>query len=244
MNKPDRPLDTRALAARALASVAFDGASLREVLIHAQPQLSDSRDRALLTALANEGARWWLRYDGALDRLLDKPLRQREPLVHALLVLGLVQLEIMQVPQHAAVAATVEAARNLQRAPFANLVNAVLRRWLRERDKLNAALDIDPVARYSHPGWLIGAIARDWPDCVEVILAANNAHGPPMLRVNRRRATREEVVATLAEAAIHASAVSWLRDALVLDANADIARLPAFLQGKLSVQDGAAQLAA
>ncbi|MDQ2972064.1 MAG: 16S rRNA (cytosine(967)-C(5))-methyltransferase RsmB, partial [Pseudomonadota bacterium] len=58
--------DTRALAAQVLAAVALDGASLRDKLSLAQPRLADSRDRALLTALVNEGARWWLRFDAAL----------------------------------------------------------------------------------------------------------------------------------------------------------------------------------
>jgi 16S rRNA (cytosine967-C5)-methyltransferase len=237
------PVDPRALAAQSLAAIA-QGGSAREALAPAQARLADPRDRALLTALVNEGARWWLRFDAALDRLLDKPLRKREPLVHALLVCGLAQIENLRLPPHAAVAATVEAARALRRAPFANLVNAVLRRWLREREALNAQLDRDPVARSAHPGWLVEAIARDWPGQAGAILAANNVPVPPMLRVNRRAATREAMIAALRTQGIAASAHPFLRDALMLDEHADVARLPEFKQGQLSVQDGAAQLAA
>ncbi|HJU08223.1 MAG TPA: 16S rRNA (cytosine(967)-C(5))-methyltransferase RsmB [Rhodanobacteraceae bacterium] len=236
--------DTRALAAQVLAAVAIDDVSLREALAPAQTKLHDARDRALLTALVNEGARWWLRFDRALDSLLDKPLRKREPALHALLVLGLVQLEILQLPPHAAVAATVEATRWLGRGGFANLVNAVLRRWLREREALNARLDRDAQTRTAHPRWLIEAIERDWPEHFEPILAADNLPVPPMLRVNRRRATREEIIAALRTQGIGAHAHPWLQDALVLDENVDVARLPAFGEGKISVQDGAAQLAA
>lgn len=236
--------DTRALAAQVLAAVALDGRSLRETLAPTQTQLADPRDRALLTAIASEGARAWPRYDAALDLLLDKPLRKREPLVHALLIVGLVQLEILQLPPHAAVAATVEAARTLRRPAFANLINAVLRRWLRECEVLNARLDRDPVARTAHPQWLIDAIGHDWPQQAEPVLAANNAASPPMLRVNARRTTREAMIAALQVQRVAASAHPFLRDALVLDEHADIARLPEFREGKLSVQDGAAQLAA
>ena len=119
--------DTRALAAQALAEVALRGASLRDATERYAPRMADPRDRALFTALLSDGARWWLRFDPALDRLLDKPLRQKEPAVHALLVLGLVQLEILELPDYAAVAATVQAARALQRPRLAGLVNAVLR---------------------------------------------------------------------------------------------------------------------
>lgn len=239
-----RKHDARALAAEVLADVALRGTSLRERLQPAQSKLADARDRAFLTALCAEGARWWLRLDKALDGLLQQPLRKREPALHALLVLGLVQLEILQLPPHAAVAATVEATRVLQRGGFSNLANAVLRRWLRERDALNARLDKDTPTRTAHPRWLVEALARDWPEHADAILAANNVPSPPMLRVNARRATREGVIGELADAGIRAQPHPWLHDALQLDAHADLARLPGFGQGHFSVQDGAAQCAA
>ena len=236
--------DTRALAAEVLADVALRGLSLRERLQPAQSTLADARDRAFLTALCNEGARWWLRFDKALDTLLQRPLRKREPALHALLVLGLVQLEILRLPPHAAVAATVEATRALDRGGFAKLANAVLRRWLRERDSINARLDRDAVARSAHPRWLIDALARDWPEHVDAILAANNAPSPPMLRVNARRTTRDSMLAALAQASIEAQPHAFLRDGIVLAANTDVTRLPGFGEGHFSVQDGAAQCAA
>jgi 16S rRNA (cytosine967-C5)-methyltransferase len=236
--------DTRALAAQCLADVALGGASLRERLAPAQAQLADPRDRAFLTALCNEGARWWLRFDSALDRLLDKPLRQREPALHALLLLGLVQLEILQLPPHAAVAATVEATRTLERGGFAKLANAILRRWLREREALIRQLDSNVVSRSAHPRWLVDMLQHDWPDQADSILAANNTPAPPMLRVNARRATREDVLAALTAGGTEAHAHPFLTDAITLAENTDITRLPGFADGHFSVQDGVAQIAA
>lgn len=237
-------IDTRALAAEVLAAVALHGTSLREQLRPAQAKLADARDRALLTALCNEGARWWLRFDKALDHLLQQPLRKREPALHALLVLGLVQLEILRLPPHAAVAATVEATRALGRGGFAKLANAVLRRWLRERDSISTQIDRDTVTRSAQPGWLIDAFARDWPEQADAILAANNASSPPMLRVNARRTTRDRMLAALVEAGCEAQPHAFLRDAVTLAANTDVTRLPGFTEGHFSVQDGAAQCAA
>lgn len=237
-------IDTRALAAEVLAEVALRGMSLRERLKPAQSKLADARDRAFLTALCNEGARWWLRFDKALDGLLQQPLRKREPVLHALLVLGLVQLETLRLPPHAAVAATVEATRTLGRGGFAKLANAVLRRWLREREALNAQLDAQPQTHSAHPRWLINALAHDWPEHVDAILAANNQSSPPMLRVNARRTTRDRLLAALAQADIEAQPHVFLRDGIVLAANTDVTRLPGFAEGHLSVQDGAAQYAA
>ncbi|MGH8154989.1 MAG: 16S rRNA (cytosine(967)-C(5))-methyltransferase RsmB [Rhodanobacteraceae bacterium] len=237
-------IDTRALAAEVLADVAVHGASLRERLRPAQARLADPRDCALLTALCNEGARWWLRFDPALEEMLERPLRKREPALHALLVLGLVQLETLKVPPHAAVAATVEATRVLGRGGFAGLANAVLRRWLRERATRAVRLDSNAETRTAHPHWLVAALARDWPDVADAVLNANNSAVPPMLRVNARRATRESVVAALVEAGVAATAHASLPDALALAAHADVAHLPGFARGDFSVQDGAAQCAA
>ncbi|HEU0277101.1 MAG TPA: 16S rRNA (cytosine(967)-C(5))-methyltransferase RsmB [Rhodanobacteraceae bacterium] len=235
--------DTRALAAEVLAAVALGGNSLRERLQPAQARLPDVRDRALLTALANEGARWWLRFDQALDDLLQRPLRQREPALHALLVLGLVQLEILHLPPHAAVAATVDATRALKRDGLAKLANAVLRRWLRERDALNIRLDREATTRTAHPRWLVDRLAHDWPEGVDGLLAANNVPTPPMLRVNRRRGTREALLAALVQAGQPATLHAFLADAVMLPAHIDITHLPGFSAGDFSVQDGAAQIA-
>ncbi|TBR36510.1 MULTISPECIES: 16S rRNA (cytosine(967)-C(5))-methyltransferase RsmB [Dyella] len=236
--------DTRALAAQALAEVALRGASSRDAMERYAPRLPDSRDRALLMALVSDGARWWLRFDAAVDRLLEKPLRQKEPAIHALLVLGLVQLEILELPDYAAVAATVQAARALQRPRLAGLVNAVLRRWQRERTEHLAALDAKPQTRHAHPAWLAKAIARDWPEQADAVMTANNIEPPLMLRANRRRTTREALLATWAAAGIEAGPHPWLADGIVLPHSTDVTRMPGFAEGLFAVQDGAAQAAA
>jgi len=237
-------VDTRALAARSLAEVAMRGASLREVMERNAPKLRDPRDRALLMALLSEGARWWLRFDAAIDQLLEKSLRHKDPAIHALLVLGLVQLEVLQLQDYAAVAATVEATRALKRPQLAGLVNAVLRRWQRERESLIARLDAKPQTRHAHPEWLAKALARDWPEQSEAVMAADNVEPPLMLRVNRRRIARDALLAQFEAAGYAASSHPWLADALVLPHSSDVTRMPGFEEGLFAVQDGAAQVAA
>ncbi len=236
--------DTRALAARGLAEIALRGASLREVMERSAPRLPDPRDRALLMALLSEGARWWLRFDPAVDDLLEKSLRHKDPAVHALLVLGLVQLEILELQDYAAVAATVEAVRTLKRPQLAGLVNAVLRRWQRECESRLAKLDARPQTRHAHPAWLATALERDWPQQAEAVMAADNNEPLLMLRINRRRSERETLIARLQAAGYAATAHPWLADALVLPHSSDVTRLPGFDDGLFAVQDGAAQVAA
>jgi 16S rRNA (cytosine967-C5)-methyltransferase len=239
-----KKVDARALAAKGLAEIAMRGASLRDVMERYAPRLADPRDRALLMALLSEGARWWLRFDPAVDGLLQKSLRHKDPAVHALLVLGLVQLEILQLQDYAAVAATVEAARALQRPQLAGLVNAVLRRWQRERESLMIKLDAQPQTRHAHPAWLASALQRDWPAQAEAVMLADNAEPPLMLRVNRQRADRGALLERLRVADYAAEIHPWLSDALVLPHSTDVTRMPGFEDGLFAVQDGSAQIGA
>ena len=239
-----KTISVRALAAESLASIALSGHSLREVADRAMPRLPDSRDRALLTALLNEGARWWPRFDAAVELLVAKSIRRNEPIIHALLVTALVQLEILEMKGYAAVAATVDAVRELRRPRMAGMVNAVLRRWLRERETLIAELDRTPSTRHAHPAWLADAIARDWPGLAEDVMAAANTEPPLMLRVNRRRASRDGMIEALRAASYDVQPHDWLADGLVLPHSTDITRLPGFAEGHFAVQDGAAQVPA
>ncbi len=236
--------DTRALAARGLSEIALRGASLRDVMERSAPRLADPRDRALLMALLSEGARWWLRFNAAIDGLLEKSLRHKDPAVHALLVLGLIQLEILELQDYAAVAATVEAVRALKRPQLAGLVNAVLRRWQRERESLLAKLDGKPQTRHAHPAWLAAALQRDWPAQAEAVMAADNLEPPLMLRVNRQRGERQALLEQLQAAGHAAQTHPWLSDALVMPHSSDVTRMPGFDDGLFAVQDGAAQVAA
>jgi 16S rRNA (cytosine967-C5)-methyltransferase len=234
--------DVRVVAAQALQRTVA-GASLRAEFAAVSTKLPDARDRALLSALLHAGARWWLRYDTALGHLLERPLPAREASLRALLELGIVQVEALGLPAYAAVDATVEAVRGLGKPKFAALANAVLRRWLREREVIGAALDADPVARSAHPRWLLDALAADWPETVDAIAAANNAEAPLWLRVNRRRAGRDALAQRISVAA-EVQTPSSPPDALLLPESADVTHLPGFSEGLFSVQDGAAQFAA
>ncbi|MEO6033566.1 MAG: 16S rRNA (cytosine(967)-C(5))-methyltransferase RsmB [Burkholderiaceae bacterium] len=143
--------------------------------------------------------------------------------------------------EHTLVDQAVQAVR--QRAPrSAAFVNAVLRRFLRERDALIEAVQGDPLARFNHPTWWIERLRRDWPAQWSALLAANNQRAPMTLRVNARHGAVDAYAARLAVAGIGARVVG--PHALGLDAPCPVTQLPGFAQGDLSVQDAAAQRAA
>ncbi len=231
----------RAEAARALARVVFDGVSLRRVLVDSNPRIADSRDRALLAASLFEASRWWLRHDAAMASLMDKPLPPKAREARALLVIAAVQIDVLGLPDYAVVAPSVEAMRVLGLGQYAGLANALLRRYARERVQIGAHLDQEAVTRSAHPRWLIEAFARDWPERAAAILEANNNEAALTLRVNRRRSTREDLLARFAAEAVVAVAHDELADAIVLERSGDVTRLPGYAEGAFSVQDGAAQ---
>ncbi len=231
----------RAEAARALARIVFDGASLRATLAETTPRFADPRDRALLSATLFEATRWWLRLDAAIAQILEKPLPSKARDVRALLAVGCAQIAMLDMPDYAVVASSVDAARELGQPHYSGLVNALLRRFVRERVSLDVRLDADDVSRTAHPRWLIDALRRDWPADADAILAANNCEAALTLRVNRRRGTRPALLERLRAEDIGAAAHDELEDAIVLERSTDVTRLPGYAEGLFSVQDGAAQ---
>lgn len=122
------------------------------------------------------------------------------------------------------------------------MVNAVLRRFLRERTALVAQAVRDPVAQWNYPQWWIDALRSAWPHHWQAILTAGNAAPPLTLRVNRRRITVAGYLTLLATRQIDARRVGT--DAIVLSRPLPVLQIPGFADGLVSVQDAAAQRAA
>ncbi|BBT37738.1 16S rRNA (cytosine(967)-C(5))-methyltransferase RsmB [Pseudomonas putida] len=236
-------MNPRLAAARALAAVLSGKASLNSSL-PAQLDKVEERDRGLVQDLAFGTARWQPRLDLLAAQLLQKPFKAADADVQALLLVGLYQLFYTRIPAHAAIGETVGCADKLKKPWTKGLLNAVLRRAQREGEALLADMERDPVVRTAHPRWLQKALKAFWPQQWEAICAANNAHPPMILRVNRRHHSRDAYLALLTEAGISASPCQYSRDGILLAEACDVRGLPGFAEGWVSVQDEAAQLAA
>ena len=236
-------MNPRLAAARALAAVLSGKASLNSSL-PAQLDKVDERDRGLTQDLAFGTARWQPRLDLLAAQLLQKPFKAADADVQALLLVGLYQLFYTRIPAHAAIGETVGCADKLKKPWAKGLLNAVLRRAQREGEELLASMERDPVVRTAHPRWLQKSLKAFWPEQWEAICAANNAHPPMILRVNRRHHSRDAYLDLLREAGIEAAPCQFSRDGILLAEACDVRNLPGFEQGWISVQDEAAQLAA
>ncbi len=233
-------MNTRWVAARVITRVLQDGQSLTLALDNALKAVESAQDKAFVQALSYGVCRYYHRLDFILNTLLDKPLKSLE--VKALILIGLYQLKYMRVKPHAAVSETVQAGRKIVWAKA--LINAVLRGYLRKQDELELQADKVKTVSLSHPDWLTRQIQHDWPEQAETLLFENNQPPPMVLRVNLAKTSRDSYLQLLLEQTISAKTVNFIPAGIILDKPVPIEALPKFAEGWVSVQDGAAQLAA
>jgi 16S rRNA (cytosine967-C5)-methyltransferase len=226
-------------AARAIAAVTSAGQSADKALAAFQ----SSPDRAAIRAITLGSLRWYLRLAPAIETLIDRPGKVT-PDIRALLVASAHQIEYSRNPPELTVHLAVDAARLLERPAATGLVNAVLRRFVVQKDAILARIDSDPGRRDAYPAWLVEAIRGAWPEQFRMILEAGNGHPPLVLRVDLNRTSVQQYLAELAAAGAAAQALPWAPAAVELERAIGVAQLPGFMDGVVSVQDAGAQLAA
>ena len=235
---PDKPgLDVRMAAAKILAAVIDKKTPLDGMLdaVHGNPAyraLSDA-DRALVRAILNTTLRHLPRIEKSLSLMLDKPLPEGARALQHVLTTAAAQILYLDVPSHAAVDLAVEQAnRDPRNRRFAKLVNALLRRMVRERDAILAASHtILPV-----PGWFHARLVK--------------AYG----EAEARRIAEAQLTPAPIDLTVKAEPALWAErlNARLLPTGSlrlaafegSVAALPGFSEGGWWVQDAAASLPA
>ena len=235
------PGTSRGVAHALLAGVLRDGRSLGASRRRRLDSRLDSRERAFAQELAFGTLRHLPRLEAWLAQVAARPPRDAD--VRVLVLLGLYQLGFTRVPPHAAVAATVELARDIGKPWAAGFVNAILRRFTAERDTIDR-IELAADARLAHPAWLLGAFRHSWPAAWESIARANLERPPMTLRVNTRRMSRRRYLDVLSSNGIRARPTRHSAQGVTLGAPRAVESVPGFGEGLVSVQDEAAQLAA
>ena len=231
----------RAVSAEIVDAVVGGGQSLDTAIRKNEARVSEN-DRSLLRMLSYGTLRHHWVLQEWIDQLVAKPLRKRDRVINALIAVGLYQIVEMRIPDHAVVSETVEAARQLRRPKLSGLVNACLRRFV--RDELASKAPLCDQSKWNHPDWLIKRTRKDWPDDWQAILTANTERAPMWLRANSSRNSAEQYQQRLREAGLDATLLDAIPGAVRLEAPQSVDKLPGFEVGDASVQDAAAQFAA
>jgi 16S rRNA (cytosine967-C5)-methyltransferase len=211
------------------------------------------RDAALATELAYGTLRGQGSYDAILAVCCDRDLDRIDPPVRQVLRLGAHQLLATRIGAHAAVATSVDLAKDVVGPRPAGFVNAVLRKVATRNFEEWLAIvapsrDEDLVGHlsvaYSHPRWIVTALSEALAESpatglaeTEALLAADGQRPLVTLCAVPGLADPAELVAAGAKPG------RWSPFAAVLT-EGDPAGLPAVAQSRAAVQDEASQLAA
>lgn len=226
----------RLLALKALSQVLIEHKSLDEALAY-----TDQKDLSLIKYLSYGVLREYQSLEFILAQLLNKPLKTKEIELKIILLLGLFQLKNSRIAEHAAINETVNLTKLTQHEYASGLVNAILRRFTREKDNLLAQLTAENISE--HPAWLLNKIKTSYQAHWQDIIKANNLQAPMHLRVNRRKTSKETYLNLLQQQGLSASLHPDFADAITLTNPIEVQALPHFNDGWVSVQDLAAQLA-
>lgn len=232
-------LSVRGLAAALVLQVLDQGKSLSTLIPEHQSQVK-GQDLPLLQEICFGVCRVLPRLEKMIALLVDKPLKGKTRIVHCLLLVGLYQILYTRIPVHAAVDEVVNATKALNVEQFRGLVNAVLRRFLREQADILA--QTDKHWHTLHPEWLVNELKSAYPNWREIV-EANNQKPPMWLRVNEQKNSPKTYRALLDEQKI-ATETGDQPQALRLLQAVGVNQLPQFVEGAVTVQDLHAQWAA
>ena len=237
----EKSTNPRWLALKSIMLVVQRGRSLDDALkvVLGDAENIDERDISLCRALAYGICRWYFSLESVIDGYLRKSFKKKDKDIGIILLLGLYQIAVMKVDHHAAVNETVKLTQWQNKGWAKGLVNAVLRSLIRDEATLDTVS-----AEVSYPEWIQQKISQDWPDQSAEILEAGNQRAPMTLRLAPAKESMPQYIEELNESGIAAKPHHLVESALVLDKPCDVKTLPGFLQGKISVQDAATQLAA
>lgn len=236
----------RIAAYETVLAVAANRADLPNALARARTKLADERDRALAGEIATGALRWQGALDHVIEAFAGRPIARLDREIVAILrISGFQLLHLDRVPASAVVDDAVQMAKRAGKRSASGLVNAVLRRISRERDRL--PLPSEPpiellTKTLSHPRWLAArwldrhglAAARAWAEF-------DNSPAPLTLRANTLTTAREGVADSLRAQGVETSPARFAPDGLVVTSGNPLLT-PLAHAGMFFVQDEASQL--
>jgi 16S rRNA (cytosine967-C5)-methyltransferase len=183
-------------------------------------QLSD-RDRAFAAELAYGAIKMRRALDWYLDPFIGNRHPALPPSIRELLRLAIYELVYTRADEHATVFEFVNLAKRWGHRGLGNLVNAVLRTFLRERPmeprrELFASEEEYLGTRYSLPTWLVRQWREVFGDEVARICEAVNEPARPAIVVNELKSAPHEIAAQLSSAGVETQPSAVVPEALLV----------------------------
>lgn len=203
----------------------------------------DPQQKAFAKQLLFGCLRYYHQLSTLANNLLHTPLKNKDADLFIVILLGLYQIKYLSIPDHAAISESVELTKQFNKAWASGLINGVLRRYQRESTTIEKKLSKSLQFQFSHPGWIVKRIQKDWPNEFKQILKNNNRHAPMVLRVNTIKTSRKAYHQRLSALNIALDRHPVAPNAVILPKPVDVTQLPGFSSGDVTVQDAAAQLA-
>lgn len=238
-------VNPRRQALRVLTEV-FEQGAYSNLALKAALQTMDARDAALVKQLVFGTVTYRQSLDYLLGRWLTRPLATLDAQVRNVLRLGLYQIIYLGTPDHAAVSESVNLARAVSHQGAAGLVNAILRRAVRERERLPWPKTDDPVhdlaIRHSFPVWMVQRwVQRLGQTGTEAFCLAQNQAPAVELRVNSLQSNVPKLLQTLAAQGVEVKPHPLIPTSVQVS-GASLPNLPALAAGDCTVQGAASTL--
>lgn len=201
------------------------------------------KDRAFITEMVLGVVRNQFSLDWWLSQLMPRGVPGGR--VRPVLWVGLYQVLLMDaVEPYAAVYETVEAIKRIGSPRHAPMVNAVLRRALREREALLDALHQQPpTIRFSHPADLLDRWTTAFGDADTLRLCVWNNTKPGLYLRMRTHGNTADILDEFHRNGFQAHPCPVRSDFIVLGENQPVEPLPGFHEGQFMVQDPATMCA-
>ncbi len=229
--------NSRAITAQILFHIIEKGQNLNQ-------QLASHNHNAYVQELCYGVCRYYPELIFYVQKLLRQPLKAKNKLVELLLCIGLYELQYSHTAPYAVVNEICNAAKMLQQKWAVALLNASLRNFIRQREKLNTEVQQDITAKFAHWKWFIEKIKGSYPQQWQEILIANNQRPPLHLRINLSKINRATYLEKCATLNINATPADKVASGVCFTNPIQVTDIPGFNTGECSVQDFSAQYAA
>lgn len=179
----------------------------------------DPRDRAFATELAYGTIKMRRALDWYLHPFIGERAQQLPPVIREILRLAIFELVYTRPDEHATVFECVNLAKHHGHRGVANLVNGVLRSFLRDRPNEPAREDFENEdeylgTTYSLPTWLVRQWRETFGERVEAICAGVNEPARASITVNTLKAQPAEIIERFAADNVVATQSEFVLDSL------------------------------